>query len=126
MLSQEGTTQGDPLAMAFFALASVPLIKAVAVANVTQVWFADDAGSGSKLLSLKDWWDSLLQLGPRYGYFPNPEKSYLIVKPDKQIEASQLFKDTNITMCGTGKRYLEGSLGCDEFTRDFLGEKVKK
>ena len=74
ILSQEGTTRGDPLAMAFFALASVPLIKAVVVAIVTQVWFADDAGSGSKLLSLKDWWDRLLQLGPRYGYFPNPEK----------------------------------------------------
>ena len=65
-------------------------------------------------------------MGPRYGYFPNPEKSYLIVKPDKQIEASQLFKDTNITVCGTGKRYLGGSLSCYEFTRDFLGEKVKK
>ena len=65
---------GRSLAMPFFALASVPLIKAVAVANGTQDWFADDAGSGSKLLSLKDWWDRLLQLGPRYGYFPNPEK----------------------------------------------------
>ena len=45
---------------------------------------------------------------------------------DKQIETSQLFQDTNITVCATGKRYLDEALGCDEFTRVFLGEKGKK
>ena len=38
IISQEGTTQGDLLAMAFFAIASD---------DVTQVWFVDDAASGS-------------------------------------------------------------------------------
>ena len=59
--------------MAFFALASVPLINAVAMADVTQPWFGDDAASGSKLLSLREWWDKLLHFGPKYGYFANAE-----------------------------------------------------
>ena len=36
LLSQEGTTQGDLLAMAMFALASVPLIQKVSTAETTQ------------------------------------------------------------------------------------------
>ena len=126
ILSQEGTTQGDPLAMAFFALASVPLINAVAMADVTQAWFADDAASGSKLLSLREWWNKLLHYGPKYGYFANAEKSYLLVKPEKQDEANLVFGDTNITVCCTGKRYLGGTLGCEEFARHYLEQKVGK
>ena len=126
IMSQEGTTQGDPLAMAFFALASVPLINAIAVDQVTQAWFADDAGAGGELQRLRQWWDKIVELGPKYGYFPNATKSYLIVKPEKRNKANKIFRDTNIIICQTGKRYLGGALGCDEFTRDYLGEKVKK
>ena len=46
LLSREGTTQGDPLAMAMFALASEPLIQKVETMGAKQVWFADDAASG--------------------------------------------------------------------------------
>ena len=44
LLSQEGTTQGDPLAMPMFAVATIPLIKRIAD-SVTQVWYANDASS---------------------------------------------------------------------------------
>ena len=124
ILSQEGTTQGDPLAMAFFALASVPLIKAVAVDLSTQVWFADDAACGGVLMRLRQWWDNLCIMGPKYGYFPNAEKTYLIVKPEKEEEASRLFQGTNITICETGKRYLGGALGSNEFALSLTREKV--
>ena len=40
--SSEGTTQGDPSAMAMHAIAVKPLIKSD-VPNVKQVWYADDA-----------------------------------------------------------------------------------
>ena len=44
ILSKEGTTQGDPLAMAMYAIATVPLIHQLdASSSVRQVWFADDA-----------------------------------------------------------------------------------
>ena len=43
--STEGTTQGDPLAMAMYALAVLPLIRHLrtTVPDVSQAWFADDA-----------------------------------------------------------------------------------
>lgn len=124
ILSREGTTQGDPLAMAFFAIASVPLITAVAVDRVTQVWFADDAASGGKLVPLREWWNKLLDLGPKYGYFPNVGKTYLVVKPEKHEEARAVFQGTNITICQTGKCYLGGTLGSDAFALDFIQTKV--
>ena len=57
ILSKEVTTQGDPLGMAMFALAIVPLImKLMEVCQtVYQVWFADDAtaaASGEQLKQL--------------------------------------------------------------------------
>ena len=46
--SSEGTTQGDPLAMAMYGLAALPLIKKLAE-EAKQVWYADDAtGGGSR------------------------------------------------------------------------------
>ena len=36
LYSEKGTTQGDSLAMAMFALATVPLIHAVAISGATQ------------------------------------------------------------------------------------------
>ena len=42
ILSQEGTTQGDPLAMPTYALATIPLIQKLE-GNHRQVWYADDA-----------------------------------------------------------------------------------
>ena len=41
LLSQEGTTQGDPLAIPMYALAAIPLIKKLKerVEKVNQVWY---------------------------------------------------------------------------------------
>ena len=44
LYSQEGTTQGDPLAMPMYAIALLPLIEGVnPEQSVTQMWYADDA-----------------------------------------------------------------------------------
>ena len=49
MLSQEGTTQGDPFAMAMYAIAVNPLIHRLKQDTTKQIWFADDATAGGKL-----------------------------------------------------------------------------
>ena len=46
--SQEGTTQVDPLAMAVYGLAIIPLIKLLSVDIVTQKWYADDGNAVGK------------------------------------------------------------------------------
>ena len=41
LMSEEGTTQGDPLAMPMYALATIPLINRLRdETNVVQVWYA--------------------------------------------------------------------------------------
>ena len=43
LLSEEGTTQGDLLAMPMYASGIVSLINALSDDRVKQVWYADDA-----------------------------------------------------------------------------------
>ena len=64
--SKEGTTQGDPLAMAIYAIATVPLIKRLSQ-KVTQIWYADNAASMGNIYQIREWWSQLLKLGPGYG-----------------------------------------------------------
>ena len=56
ILSQEGTTQGDPLTMAMYAISTLPLIQHL-THSVQQVWYADDATAGGELHSLRHWWN---------------------------------------------------------------------
>lgn len=79
LFSKEDTTQGDPLAMSMFAIASVPLIEKLRdLAEVRQLWYADDATAVGGLSELRKWWDSLVVCGESYGYFPNASKSVLL------------------------------------------------
>ena len=104
LLSQEGTTQGDPLAMAMYAIAITPLIDHLQDQNTKQVWFADDATAVGDLSSLKSWWNHLDKIGPEYGYLPNATKSWLIVKQDQLEQAKSLFKDTGVSITKTSWR----------------------
>ena len=73
LLSQDGTTQGDPLAMPFYALATRPLIDLLSTdtPELRQVWYADDATAGGTLIDVKKWWDNLSTIGPAFGYYIN-------------------------------------------------------
>ena len=51
--SMEGTTQGDPLAMAMYAIGTLPLIRRLSN-SVTQVWYADDAAAAGSLKNLRE------------------------------------------------------------------------
>ena len=77
IMSSEGTTQGDPLAMQFYALGTNPLLKFLQsnVPEVSQVWLADDATGAGKLPSLKAWWDLVISEGSKLGYHVNEGKS---------------------------------------------------
>ena len=50
----EGTTQGDPLAITMYSISVTPLIHALQVSGIRQVWFADDATAGGSLKGLHD------------------------------------------------------------------------
>ena len=124
LFSQEGTTQGDPLAMAMYAVAISPLIRRLEDEGVKQVWFADDATAGGELSHLRTWWDRIVDLGPEYGYHPNAFKTWLIVKESKLEEASAIFRETGVNITAEGKRHLGAALGTPVFVESYVQQKV--
>ena len=67
ILSEEDTTQGDPLAMAFYALATVPLSKALRDGegqHGQDVWFADDPTATGQRNTIFKWWKRLEEVRP--------------------------------------------------------------
>jgi len=104
--SKEGTTQGDPTAMAAYALALTPLMKHllnfIEEKNLNTTAFADDLTAAGSLEDIKTYWNELLGVGPTFGYFPKASKSHLIVKPEKYEVAKKIFEGTNVNVTQTG------------------------
>ena len=84
MKSAEGTTQGDPMAMAMYAIDITPLIQRMGHINSTkQVLYTNDSTASGSLQDLLQWWLNLNESGPLFGYHPNASKSILLVKPEQ-------------------------------------------
>ena len=124
LLSQEGTTQGDLLAVAMYAIAVNPLIRQLKSDTTKQIWFADDATAGGKLTDLRNWWDILTNVGPDYGYFPNASKTWLIVKEEYEDEAALIFDGIQIIISKEGKKYLGSAIGTQAFIESYVQQKV--
>ena len=120
-MSCEGTTQGDPVAMPLYALGVLPLIKGVATNGTVQLWYADDSAAGGKVGGLRIWWDRLTMKGPSYGYFLNPKKSVLLVKPCFLDQAVNVFAVTGIDICTDGCQHLGAALGSATYIQFFYG-----
>lgn len=118
LLSQEGTTQGDPLAMGMYAIGTLPLIDCLKEVNTTQVWYADDSATGGAFEDVRRWWDCLNKWGPMYGYYPNSSKTCLLVKPQLVSEAEYVFQGTGIKITCEGCEYLGGAVGCSAFMKE--------
>ena len=126
MLSQEGTTQGDPLAMAMYAIGILPLIQRLSSESTKQTWYADDAAACGDLTHLRSWWDQLVDFGPTYGYHPNASKTWLIVKEEKFEEATTAFEGTGVSITQEGKRHLGAALGTIKFIESYVKNKVSE
>ena len=87
IVSNEGTTQGDNLAMSFYALGTATLLNYLLISppNVKNVCLADDITSAGALVNLKKWWSTIIFEGSKFGYYVNEDKSWLIIK-NKSIE----------------------------------------
>jgi hypothetical protein len=123
ILSEEGTTQGDPLAMAMYTIGTLPLIEKLQDLG-NQVWFADDSAAGSTIEQLREWWDRLREEGPKYGYHTNCSKTKLLVKEGHFQHAQTIFKDTGITIVSDGATYLGGAIGSRSFVKDSIQQTV--
>ena len=111
LYSREGVTQGDPLSMFLYAIGTMPLIRLLKNPSLwTQVWYADDASACGKLCHLRQWFDLLLDVGPGFGYFPNPQKSSIVVGPASRSAAERLFGSLGVEVV-CDHRFLGGFLG---------------
>ena len=125
ILSKEGTTQGDTLAMAMYAIGTQPLMNRLNdIAK--HVWYADDSAAGSSLERLKRWWDLLVEIGPLCGYFPNGSKTHVLAKPQYAEAAKEIFRDTGVVVSAEGERYLGGAIGTCTFIRQFIERRVEQ
>jgi hypothetical protein len=122
VLSCEGVMQGDPLAMAMFALGIAPLIKELE--GIYQIWFADDAAAGGSLEEVYQWWNKIVEIGPRYGYYPNPGKTWLLVKENEFESAQNLFESSGVNITSSGRKHLGAAIGNQEFIEEFVRAKV--
>ena len=105
--SSKGTTQGDPLAMSLYAISLQPLITQLQVKSAaSQCWYVEDATGCGPLGDVKTWWDELMVSGLPLGYFPNPQKCWLIVKPEKERPAKKIFNETTINITTEGQKHL--------------------
>ena len=128
LASEEGITQGDPLAMPMYALATIPLIHQLRskVSDTVQIWYADDVATSGKLTSLRKWWDNLTHLGTPFGYYTNASKTWLIVKGPALTQARDIFGDTHINITSEGKPYLGAALGSEKYINQFVSDKVQE
>ena len=121
--SQEGTTQGDPLAMPMYVLATIPLIKKLKGSS-KQIWYADDATTAGKIADLRAWWDLLISEGPDFGYFPNPSKTWLITKEGFNDAGLSGFAGKGVRITSDGRPYLGAAIGSGEYVKNYVKSKV--
>ena len=105
--SKEGVAQGDPLAMISYKIGILPLIKNLKqeIPDVTQPWYADDAGALGTFTRIETYFNLLTRQGLGHGYDPEPPKRILIVHMDN-IESGKDFGARHGFKVCTGTRYI--------------------
>ena len=74
---------------------------------------------------MKAWWDAINQHGPYIGYYPNAQKSCLIVKEQYYEQAKEIFKADNVMTTTQGHRHLGAIIGTDEFKNSYIETLIK-
>ena len=90
-----------------------------------QVWYTDDLAASGSLSDVREWWNKLNTIGPRYGYYPNSKKSWLLVKGERCQEAQKMFQQSGVNITNSGRK-LGAALGNPEFAHEYVEQKVKE
>ena len=118
--SKESVTPEGMLSMVAYGLCTLPLIcylKILLDVN-HQPWYANYA-TIMKTWSLIDaYFDALTTHGPRYGFFPEPAKSIIVVPEGREDAASRFFAAYQFQIV-TGTQYLGGFVGSKDWDQDW-------
>ena len=125
IFSQEGTTQGDPLAMPWYSVNTSIMIQSLRTSTpgVKQVWLADDSAGGGQIVPLYNWYNHLSQDGKKYGYLVNGSKRWLIVTSHVLADEARVFGD-EVNITNEGRRDLGAVVGSQELKDQYCRVKV--
>ena len=129
LLSKEGVTQGDPLAMALYGVALLPLAELLRVNSpeVMQPWYADDAAMMGLAKEAAACFEKLVAVGPQFGYHPEPAKSFVIcpLADEEAAKAEFTAKNLPVKFC-RGHRYVGGFVGSRAMQDRWVDPMVEK
>ena len=107
-------TQGDPLAMTLYGISLLPLAEFLQerFPDVLQPWYADDAAMQGRPDRVAACFKLLCDLGPHFGYFPEPEKSFSIcpLATEDEVKAAFVAEGMTVKTC-RGHRYVGDYVG---------------
>ncbi|KAL7463315.1 hypothetical protein ACHAXS_003701 [Conticribra weissflogii] len=118
----EGIQQGDPLSMILYGLALTPMIDRIHTENSSiflsenflDPWYADDATIVATVSDTITIIKAIQRLGPIYGYFIQPEKSFHICSKSQIAKSKPLFQEAHLNF-----QYVEGT----HYLGSYIGEK---
>ena len=92
-----------------------------------QPWHADDAAMQGPLYRVAACFKLLCKVGPMFGYFPEPEKSFAIcpLEGETEVKAVFLAEDLAVQTC-RGHRYVGGYVGSLAMRNRWIEPKVEK
>ena len=96
-----------------------------AVPTALQPWYADDAAVEGIFEEIEKVFNLLMSTGLARGYFPEPNKSILVVKPAMVKQAKARFDHFGFTVVA-GTRYLGGFIGTTADELSHIRQKVSK
>ena len=123
---KEGVNQWYFLSMITYGIGILPLICELRVTypQVTQPWYADDAGTGGKFTTLQEHMWGMMVQGPPQGYFLEITKRILFVLPRNSQRAEEYFRGMGVGVV-TGSRHLSSFIGEIVPDKSWLDKKLK-
>ena len=110
-LSKEGVTQGDPLAMALYGIALLPLaaILREQFPEVLQSRYTDNAAMQGTPAKMAVCFNLFIKMVPMFAYLPEPEKLFAIcpLASEANVLAAFIVENLEVKDC-RGHRYVGG------------------
>ena len=61
-------------------------------------------GGAGKLAEVRQWCDNVRHYGAMLGYYPNPSKSWFVVKDEEYNSATEIFQGTGVNITTSGRK----------------------
>ena len=88
--------------------------------------YADDFSAAGNLQDLRRWWSILTKTGPKFGYYPEPTKTWLAVKPCTSEKVEFVLFGTKTKITTEVRRYLGRSVSTRKCKDLYITAKVNE